>query len=135
MKRTQKWIIGTGLTISLGIAAAAAYAHGGSMGGGMGMGSGMQSGSGGMQHGAMQHGSQGPQGSQEAMQLMTPEERNATMEKMRSAKTPQERQQIVATTRAEMDKRAKEKGITLPAQRGPGFGPGAQTGPNEEHKH
>ena len=48
-------------------------------------------------------------------QLMTPQEREALREKMRSAKTPQERQALAASTRAEMEQRAKEKGITLPA--------------------
>ena len=48
-------------------------------------------------------------------QLMTPQERESLRENMRSAKTPQERQALAATTRAEMEKRAKEKGITLPA--------------------
>ena len=52
-------------------------------------------------------------------QLMTPEERTALMEKMRNAKTPEERQKIAAANRAEMQKRAKEKGITLPEHRGP----------------
>lgn len=48
-------------------------------------------------------------------QLMTPQERQALREKMQSAKTPQERQALAASTRAEMEKRAQEKGITLPA--------------------
>lgn len=46
---------------------------------------------------------------------MTPQEREALREKMQSAKTPQERQALAASTRAEMEKRAQEKGITLPA--------------------
>ena len=46
-------------------------------------------------------------------QLMTPLERDALAEKMRSAKTPEERQALAATTRTEMEKRAMEKGITL----------------------
>lgn len=48
-------------------------------------------------------------------QLMTPQEQQALREKMQSAKTPQERQALAASTRAEMEKRAQEKGITLPA--------------------
>jgi len=58
-------------------------------------------------------------------QLMTPEERTALIEKMRNAKTPEERQQIAAANHAEMQNRAQEKGIALPEQRGPraGFGP------------
>jgi hypothetical protein len=55
-------------------------------------------------------------------QLMTPEERTALQEKMRNAKTPEERQQIAAANRAEMQKRATEKGITLPEGRGPRTG-------------
>jgi hypothetical protein len=60
-------------------------------------------------------------------QLMTPEERTALQDKMRSAKTPEERQKLADATHAEMQKRAKAKGITLPDHRGPGmgFGPGA----------
>jgi len=55
-------------------------------------------------------------------QLMMPEERTATIDKMRNAKTPEERQKIAEATRTEMQKRAKEKGITLPEGRGPRFG-------------
>lgn len=51
--------------------------------------------------------------------LMTPEERTALREKMHTAKTPEERQQIAQANHAEMEKRAKEQGITLPEQRGP----------------
>lgn len=63
-----------------------------------------------------EHGKQGRGhgGSQAGQQLMTPDERNAMQEKMRSAKTPEERQQIALANRAEMQKRATEKGITLP---------------------
>ena len=62
-------------------------------------------------------------------QLMTPEERAGFQEKMRSAKTPEERQKLAEATHAEMQKRAKDKGITLPEHRGPGagFGPGSMT--------
>jgi hypothetical protein len=95
--------------LGLGLAATA-FAHPGQMGGAMGPGM-----MGGMGHGAM--------GGQ---QLMTSEERTALMEKMRNAKTPEERQKIAEANRAEMEKRAKEKGITLPGPHGPGmgFGPG-----------
>ena len=117
--------------------AATAYAQPeqmhGNMGGNMGDGhQGMQGGGHAMQHGAqdghaMQHGAQGGkhqggmkhggQDRQAAHQLMTLEERTAMQEKMRTA-TPEERQKIAATTRAEMQKRAQEKGITLPEHRG-----------------
>lgn len=96
--------------LGLGVAAAA-FAHPGETGGGMGTGM-----MGGMGHGAMGPGAMGGQ------QLMTPEERTALMDKMRNAKTPEERQKIAQANRAEMEKRAKEKGITLPGPHGPGMG-------------
>lgn len=39
--------------------------------------------------------------------------------KMMDAKTVEERQAIMTTTHTEMEKRAKEKGITLPVGHGP----------------
>jgi len=117
MKRSHKWIVGIGMSLGLGIAAAAVYAHPGQMGGGMGPGM-----MGGMGPRAMGAGFAGPQAGQ---QLMTPEERTAMRDKMRNAATPEERQKLAETNHAEMQKRAKEKGITLPEPRGPraGFGP------------
>lgn len=125
MKPTYKFAAGVIASLGLGIAVATAYAHPGQMGGGMGPQSkdgmqhgaqgGMQHGKGGMGHGGMGGGAQHGAG----QQLMTPEERTALQEKMRNAKTPEERQQIAATNRAEMQKRATEKGITLPEGRGP----------------
>ena len=61
--------------------------------------------------GMMHGGFAGPMAGQ---QLMTPEERTALQEKMRNARTPEERQKLAEANRAEMQKRAKEKGITLP---------------------
>jgi len=93
----------------------------GGMGGGMGpgmMGGGMGPGMMGMMGGM-----QGQQGSA-AQQLMTPAERQALQEKMRNAKTPEERQKLAEANRAEMQKRAKEKGITLPERSGPHAGHG-----------
>jgi Spy/CpxP family protein refolding chaperone len=95
------------------------------MGGGMGhpmmggMGQGMQ---GAMGPGAM---GGGPAGRMAGQALMTPEERQALADKMRNATTPKERQKLAETNRAEMEKRAKEKGITLPQPHGPRatFGP------------
>ncbi|MBI4194050.1 MAG: hypothetical protein HY526_03115 [Betaproteobacteria bacterium] len=129
MKQFHKFAVGVIASLGLGIAAAAVYAQPGPMGGGMGHGKG------GMQHGAksgMQHGMQGgrgpggmghgPAGHGAGAQLMTPEERTALMEKMRNAKTPEERQKLADATRTEMQKRAKEKGITLPEHGGPHFG-------------
>ena len=114
MKRSHK--IALGIAASLGIGAATlSFAHPGQMTGGpMGM-----HGMGGMGH--------GPMGASPAaaQQLMTPEEQTAFREKMQNAKTPEERQKLAEANRAEMEKRAKEKGITLPQPHGPraGFGP------------
>jgi hypothetical protein len=90
------------------------------------MGSGMRAGTmGGMGPMAMRSGigpgatGAGFAGPAAAQQLMTPEERTANINKMRSAATPEERQKIAAANHAEMQKRAKEKGITLPEQHGP----------------
>jgi hypothetical protein len=60
--------------------------------------------------------------------LMTPAERLAMMDKMMDAKTVEERQAIMTTTHAEMEKRAKDKGITLPAGHGPQMMPGKMCG-------
>jgi len=129
MKQSHKFAAGIVASLGLGIAVATAYAQPGQMGDGMGheMKGGMQHGAkGGMQHGAKggtQHGGMGGgAGHGAGQQLMTPEERTALQEKMRNAKTPEERQQIATATRTEMEKRAKEKGITLPEHRGPHFG-------------
>ena len=126
MKRSHKIAIGIVAAAGLGLAAASLYAHPGPMGGGMGpgMGNGMM---GGMGAGMMQQG--GGAGPFAGQQLMTPEERQALAEKMRNAKTPEERQKIAEANRAEMERRAKEKGITLPEHRGPhaGFGQGSAT--------
>jgi len=65
-------------------------------------------------------------------ELMTPEERQAYADRMRAAKTPEERTKLRDEHRAEMQKRAKEKGVTLAeprGPRGPGGGPGAARGP------
>ena len=145
MKQSYKFAAGVVASLGLGIAAATAYAQPGQMGGGMGPH--MQ---GSMQHGAMagmQHGTQGAQhgmtggrghggmsggaaGSGAGPEVMTQEERSAMIEKMHNAATPEDRQKIVAENRAEMQKRAREKGITQPEHRGPhaGFGPRTGTG-------
>ena len=47
-------------------------------------------------------------------QLMTPEERTAYRDKMRSAKTAKEREEIREEHHKEMQARAKERGVTLP---------------------
>ena len=134
MKQYRKFAIGVA-SVGIALAAAAAFAQSGPMGGGMGSMMGM--------HGKMSasmHG--GPDSDHKAgQQLMTPQEREALHEKMRNAKTPAERQALAASTHAEMEKRAKEKGITLPehgdmAHMGMGMGGmggGAPAG--GEHKH
>jgi hypothetical protein len=61
-------------------------------------------------------------------QLMTEQERIEHRNKMRAAKTPEERERVRAEHHEQMKARAKERGITLPDQppagRGPGMGPG-----------
>lgn len=144
MKQSHKFATGLIASLSLGVAVAVANAQPGPMGGGMGPH--MQ---GGMQHGAMagmQHGARG--GGQHAMaggwghggmtggaaghgagpELLTQEERSAMIEKIHNAATPEERQKIIAENRAEMQKRAQEKGITLPEHRGPHAGSGPRGG-------
>jgi len=108
MKRSHKIALGIAASLGLGLGAATVFAHPGQMMGGMmGM-----------------HGPMGA-GPAAAQQLMTPEEQTAFREKMQNARTPEERQKLAETNRAEMEKRAKEKGITLPQPHGPraGFGP------------
>ena len=67
-----------------------------------------------------------------AAQLMTEEERRAFMEKMRAAKTPQEREQIRQEHHQLMMQRAREKNIELPdmppTRPGMGNGPGMGKG-------
>ncbi len=46
-------------------------------------------------------------------ELMTDQERNAQRERMRAAKTLQERDRIRAEHRVQMDARAKERGVTI----------------------
>lgn len=137
----MKKLIVSAVLVTAALAATPLLAHPGAMGPGMQGGEqhGMK---GGMQHGvrdgsgpaAMQHG----MGQQAGRQLMTAEERTALQEKMRNAKTPEERQQIAAATHTEMQKRAKDQGITLPEGRGPrsGFGPNApKASSSTEHVH
>jgi hypothetical protein len=81
----------------------------------------------------MRGGFAGPMAGQ---QLITPEEQQAFVEKMRSAKTPEERQKLAEANHAEMAKRAKDKGVSLPQPRGPHGVAGSAPAPAaEEHKH
>lgn len=140
MKFSRKVAIGAAAV--LGLAAGVVIAHPGQMGGGMGQQgpmAGMQQGPmAGMQHGqmgGMEHGQMGGMGhgamgaGAAAAQLMTPEEQAAFREKMQNAKSAEERQKIAEANRTEMQKRAKEKGITLPEPHGPGAGFGRHAGP------
>ena len=65
---------------------------------------------------AMQH---GPEAGGAAHTLMTPEEHSAFRQKMQSATTPEERKKLAQANRAEMEKRAIEKGVALPPAQGP----------------
>lgn len=105
MKTVNKIAISIAAVMGLGLAVA--YAQPGPMGNGMGPG---------MMHGQMM----GQNSNMKIMrELMTPAERLAMMDKMIDAKTVEERQAIMTATHTEMEKRAKEKGITLPAGHGP----------------
>jgi hypothetical protein len=123
MKRTQKFAVGFAAAAVLAVAAGTAYAHPG-MGGGMGYGMGWGGmGRMGQGYGPMGYGPMG-YGAGAGQELMTLEERTAFVEKMRNATTFEERQKLAAENRSEVQKRAKEKGITLPEGCGPaGFGP------------
>jgi len=126
MKRSSKLAVGVVAALGLGLAVAAVSANPGQMGSGTGPHAkgGMQHGmKGGMGPGATGH---GPAGQGAGHVLMTPEERTALQEKMRNAKTPEERQKLAEATRTEIQKRAQEKGITLPEQRGPRTGAAPQ---------
>ena len=57
-------------------------------------------------------------------ELFTPDERRAFFDRMKAAKTPEERAKIQAERQATAEARAKEKGVTLPPP-APGPGPGA----------
>jgi hypothetical protein len=56
-------------------------------------------------------------------QLLTTEERTQFRDKMRAAKTPDERAAVRKDLRELTEQRAKEKGVTLPQRRGPGDSP------------
>lgn len=143
MKTLNKITVAVALSLGL---AATAYAHPGQMGNGMGPGA-QQGGQHQMQ--GMNHGGKHAAGGQQAnrgegcdgakaqgstpqagQQLMTPDERTAMRDKMRNARTPEERQQIATANHAEMQKRAAEKGITLPEHRNhQGHGMGRNAAP------
>lgn len=74
---------------------------------------------------------QGPRGQPRmyGADLMTPQERDAYVEQLRAAKTPEERLKLRDDHRADMQKRAQERGVTLPAPRGPGAAAGPAGAP------
>ena len=121
MKRSSKLAVGVVAALGLGLAVAAVSANPGQMGSGTG-----PHAKGGMQHGmkgGMGPGAgHGPAGQGAGHALMTPEERTALQEKMRNAKTPEERQKLAAATHTEMQKRAQANGANHPQHRGPRFG-------------
>lgn len=113
MKTVNKIVISIATVMGLGLTVA--YAQPGSMGN---MGNGMSPGM--MRGHMMEHNAN----MKIMRELMTPAERLAMMDKMMDAKTVEERQAIMMTTHTEMEKRAKDKGITLP----PGHGPQMMSG-------
>ena len=112
MKTVKKIAISIATVIGLGLAVVTVYAQQGPFGNGMGQG---------MMRGGMMQGQMAGQNSDMKFmrELMTPSERLAMMDKMMDAKTLEERQAIMTANHTEMEKRAKDKGITLPAGHGP----------------
>ena len=115
MKTVNKIVMSIVSVLVFGLTIASVNAQQGPMGWmGNGMGPGM------MRGGMIQGQMMGKNSNMKIMrELMTPSERLAMMDKMIDAKTIEERQSIMTATHTEMEKRAKEKGITLPAGHGP----------------
>ena len=112
MKTLKKIAISVVAAVGLSVTISSVSAQQGPMGG---MGPGANGMSPGMMRGGMQCQMMDHSANMKVMrELMTPAERLAMMDKMIDAKTPQERHEIMTSTHAEMEKRAKEKGITLP---------------------
>jgi plastocyanin domain-containing protein len=111
MNAVKKIAISVAATLSLGLVVVSVYAQQGPFGNSMGQG---------MMRGGMMHQQMTGQNSDMKIirDLMTPAERLALMDKMIDAKTPEERQAIITANHTEMEKRAKDKGITLPAGHG-----------------
>lgn len=112
MKTVNKIAIGVLAALGLGLGIATVHAQQGPMGSGMNPG---------MMNGGMMPGQMMGQSSNMKImrELMTPAERLDMMDRIMDAKTIEERQAIMSSTHAEMEKRAKEKGIALPAGHGP----------------
>ena len=85
------------------------------------------------------HGEEGHGKGERAQQMLTPEERQQVRDRLHAAKTPEERAAIRKQTRATMEQRAREKGITLPAEqdrsRRDGPRPPQLFSPEERKKH
>jgi len=143
VKRLHTAAAGLAVALGLGLAAAAIAESGPASAdkaphgqAGVPDGPGGPMGHGGMGHGGMGYGGMGPGGMGPGgtgpngmgggtgphgigpLSLMTPEERSALREQMRNAKTSEERQTIAQAAHDEMQKRAKEKGVTLPQHGG-----------------
>ena len=65
--------------------------------------------------------------------LTTPEERTAFRESMRSA-TPEQRPQLMAARRTEIEQRAKDRGVTLPVMQPRGERGGLRAGERGSHR-
>lgn len=99
---------------------------GGGAGGGMGRGGGQGMGQGqGMGRGS----TTADDGQIYGRQLMTQEEMNRYRQRMRNAKTAQEREQIRAENHKQMQERARQRGVTLPDEPPANRGPGSMKGP------
>jgi hypothetical protein len=61
--------------------------------------------------------------------MMSDPERNEYRERMRNARSAEERQAVRDEHRNLMEQRAKERGVTLPERGGPGYGKGPGYGP------
>ena len=113
MKTVNKIVISITAVLGLGLTVATVHAQQGPMVGMGSMGNGMSPGV--MRGGMMQGQTMGLNSNMKIMrELMTPAERLSMMDKIMDAKTVEERQEIMISTHTEMEKRAKEKGISLP---------------------
>lgn len=118
MIQLRKIAVGIAAALGLGFAVAA-FAQPNAMGGGGGQSmAGMHDRKADMQ--TAMHGGSADHGA--AQQFMPPQERVARQERMRNAKTPEERQALAKTMHTEMEKRAKGNTITLPGHGGMGTG-------------
>ena len=112
MKTVKKIVTSVATFVGLGLAVVIVYAQPGPLGNGAGSG---------MMRGGVMHGQMAGQTSYMKVirELMTPAERLVMMDKMMDAKSQEERQAIMTANHTEMEKRAKDKGITLPAGHSP----------------